>query len=127
MNNTNTNTFTITIMTNHHRQPDALRDEGGFRREYDGRLWLSTRAGGWMEARLDAKLPGTVLLRNEADGAVYYVTYNAVQQVKGARVAAHDARMCCCGGPDCVKQETHRAHAHALTIYYHYTIIITIT
>ncbi|KAI8463135.1 MAG: hypothetical protein J3K34DRAFT_527240 [Monoraphidium minutum] len=59
---------------------DALRDEGGFRREYDGHVWVQTRAGTWMEVRLDAKIPGTVLLRDEGSGAVYYLTNNNVQQ-----------------------------------------------
>lgn len=63
---------------------DALRDEGGFRREYDGHVWVQARNGGWMEVRLDAKLPGTVLLRDEATGAVFYITNNNIQQVGDA-------------------------------------------
>lgn len=62
---------------------DALRDEGGFRREYDGHVWVQARSGGWMEVRLDAKVPGTVLLRDEATGAVYFISNSNVQQVRG--------------------------------------------
>jgi hypothetical protein len=65
--------------------PDALRDEGGFKREYDGHLWLKARSGSWVEVRLDAKVPGTVLLRDDGSGAVHYITYNNVQQVGGWR------------------------------------------
>jgi len=35
-----------------------------------------------MEVRLDAKVPGTVLLRDEGSGAVHYITYNNIQQVR---------------------------------------------
>ncbi|KIZ00564.1 hypothetical protein MNEG_7396 [Monoraphidium neglectum] len=33
-----------------------------------------------MEVRLDAKVPGTVLLRDEGSGAVFYITNSNVQQ-----------------------------------------------
>jgi hypothetical protein len=45
-------------------------------------VWLKARSGGWVEARLDAKIPGTVLLRDEGSGAVFFITYNNVQQVR---------------------------------------------
>jgi hypothetical protein len=35
-----------------------------------------------MEVRLDAKMPGTVLLRDQ-QGYVYFITFNNVQQVGG--------------------------------------------
>lgn len=59
---------------------DSLRDEGGFKRTYDGHVYLQARNGGWVETRLDAKVPGTVLLRDD-QGYVHYITYSNIQQV----------------------------------------------
>ena len=59
---------------------DNLRDEGGFRRGYDGHVSLLSRDGIPVEVRLDAKMPGTVLLRDQ-QGYVYFITFNNVQQV----------------------------------------------
>ena len=44
-------------------------------------MWLRARGGSWLEVRLDAKVPGTVLLRDEGSGGVFYITYNNIQQV----------------------------------------------
>jgi hypothetical protein len=45
-------------------------------------VWLRTSAGAWLEVRGDAKMPGTVLLRDQ-EGYVYFITYPGVQQVGG--------------------------------------------
>lgn len=49
------------------------------------------RSGNWWEVRTDAKLPGTLLLRDPSDN-VYFITYNNIQQVcrAAAAVAADD-------------------------------------
>lgn len=60
---------------------DALRDEGGFERSYDGHVFLISREGAKMELRLDARMPGTVLLR-DPQGYVYFMTFNTIQQVR---------------------------------------------
>eukprot|EP00882_Tetradesmus_deserticola_P014494 GHRQ01015414.1.p1 GENE.GHRQ01015414.1~~GHRQ01015414.1.p1 ORF type:complete len:159 (+),score=80.80 GHRQ01015414.1:68-478(+) len=59
---------------------DALRDEAGFRRSYDGHVQLLTREGEPVELRLDAKVPGTVLMRDK-DSYVYFITINNIQQI----------------------------------------------
>ncbi len=61
---------------------DAARAEGGFKREYDGHVWVQSRNESWLELRLDAKVPGAVLLR-DANNYVYTLTFNGVQQVGG--------------------------------------------
>lgn len=43
---------------------DELRAELHFRRDYDGHVFVADSKGGWWELRLDAKLPGTLLLRD---------------------------------------------------------------
>lgn len=62
------------------RPPDELRRELHFRRDYDGHVFVRDASGQWWEVRLDAKLPGTMLLRDSNDN-VYFITYNNVQQV----------------------------------------------
>ena len=47
---------------------------------------LQGRDGGWFEVKLDAQLPGTVLLQRERDGAIYFFGLN-IQQVWKARAA----------------------------------------
>jgi hypothetical protein len=47
-----------------------------------GRPRAQARGGAWMEVRLDAKVPGTLLLRDEGSGAVYYITNSNVQQAR---------------------------------------------
>lgn len=42
-----------------------------------------TRDGTWFEVRLDAQLPGTVLLRSEKDGSIYFITLNITQVSRG--------------------------------------------
>eukprot|EP00775_Hariotina_reticulata_P011188 gene11188-11338_t len=59
---------------------DALRDEAGFRRSYDGHVLLLSRDGDPVELRLDAKMPGTVLLRDQ-NGYVHFITFNNIQQI----------------------------------------------
>lgn len=59
---------------------DSLRDEAGFRRSYDGHVVLLSRDGDPVELRLDAKIPGTVLLRDK-NGGVFYITIDNVQQI----------------------------------------------
>lgn len=59
---------------------DANRLEAGFKREYDGHVWLRTREGQWVEIRLDAKVPGTVLFRDKQD-YVWFITFNNIQQI----------------------------------------------
>ncbi|KXZ55132.1 hypothetical protein GPECTOR_3g283 [Gonium pectorale] len=59
---------------------DDLRRELNFRRDYDGHVFVRDGSGRWWEVRLDAKLPGTLLLRDQ-DNAVYFITYNTIQQI----------------------------------------------
>lgn len=59
---------------------DELRRELHFRRDYDGHVFVRDASGQWWEVRLDAKLPGTMLLRDSNDN-VYFITYNNVQQI----------------------------------------------
>ncbi|GLC43429.1 hypothetical protein PLESTB_001556400 [Pleodorina starrii] len=59
---------------------DELRRELHFRRDYDGHVFVRDGRGSWWEVRLDAKLPGTLLLRDPQDG-VFFVTYNNIQQI----------------------------------------------
>lgn len=56
------------------------REETRFKREYDGHVWLRSSSEDWFEIRLDAKVPGTVLLRHPS-GQVHYVTFNNIQQI----------------------------------------------
>ncbi len=58
---------------------DELRRDAQFRRDYDGRVWVQSRAGEWWEVRLDAQVPGTLLLR-DPQGFVHFITLN-LQQV----------------------------------------------
>ncbi len=77
---------------------DRLREESGFRREYDGHVWLRSTDGNWLEVRTDAKMPGTVLLRDK-DGYVYFITYPGAQQVRrvgGQRVLGGAGVLCLC-------------------------------
>lgn len=78
---------------------DRLREESGFRREYDGHVWLRSMDGNWLEVRTDAKMPGTVLLRDK-DGYVYFITYPGAQQVRRVQRAAfagHELWLRTCG------------------------------
>ncbi|GLI60519.1 hypothetical protein VaNZ11_002525 [Volvox africanus] len=59
---------------------DELRRELHFRRDYDGHVFVRDGRGAWWEVRLDAKLPGTMLLRDPQDG-VFFITYNNIQQI----------------------------------------------
>ncbi|EFJ40786.1 hypothetical protein VOLCADRAFT_121683 [Volvox carteri f. nagariensis] len=61
-------------------ESDELRRELHFRRDYDGHVFVRDGRGSWWEVRLDAKLPGTLLLRDPRDG-VYFITYNNIQQI----------------------------------------------
>mmetsp|Transcript_6776 Transcript_6776/g.18187 ORF Transcript_6776/g.18187 Transcript_6776/m.18187 type:complete len:154 (+) Transcript_6776:111-572(+) len=67
------------ISAGERRDIDSLRAEAQFRREYDGHVWVRARSGDWWEARLDAQVPGTVLLRNP-EGYVYFLNLN-IQQI----------------------------------------------
>lgn len=58
---------------------DSLRQEAQFRRDYDGHVWVQSRAGEWWEVRVDAQVPGTVLLRDPR-GYVHFISLN-LQQV----------------------------------------------
>lgn len=62
-------------------QIDKRRLEFGFRRDYDGTVWLLSRASGSAyQAKCDALIPGTLLLRDPND-FVYYISFNNVQQI----------------------------------------------
>eukprot|EP00955_Chlamydomonas_euryale_P045550 353182-Chlamydomonas_euryale.AAC.42 len=79
------------------KEIDELRAEAKFRRDYDGHVFVQipvvaqvlkmecTRAfvqakdGSWFEARLDAQIPGTLLLR-DPDNFVYFINLN-IQQI----------------------------------------------
>ena len=43
-------------------------------------MFVQDGSGAWWEVRVDAKLPGTMLLRDSQD-SVYFITYNNIQQV----------------------------------------------
>jgi hypothetical protein len=43
-------------------------------------VFLTSREGAKLELRLDARMPGTVLLR-DPQGYVYFMTFNTIQQV----------------------------------------------
>lgn len=59
-------------------QVDELRTELHFRRDYDGHVSVRDSKGVWWELRLDAKLPGTLLLRDEQDN-IWFITYDMQQ------------------------------------------------
>ena len=58
---------------------DDLRTEAKFRRDYDGHVFVQAQDGSYFEVRLDAQIPGTILLR-DTDNFVYFITLN-IQQV----------------------------------------------
>ncbi|MEW5302622.1 MAG: hypothetical protein WDW36_005388 [Sanguina aurantia] len=57
----------------------SLREEAGFRRDFDGSLWLQAPSGTWYEAKLDAQVPGTVLLRNDQDSTISFISFSMQQ------------------------------------------------
>eukprot|EP00798_Chlamydomonas_sp_ICE-L_P018531 gene18534-25037_t len=61
----------------------ALRREARFLRDLDGVVWVMDNNGGWSEVKLDAQVPGSVLLR-DPDGFVYYMGVEQEQQVAGS-------------------------------------------
>jgi hypothetical protein len=67
-----------------------MREDVGFRRGFDGRVEVRRRGAGlspddpraWLEVRPDLGVPGTLLLRDAADGGrVWYLSVPRVQQV----------------------------------------------
>lgn len=67
-----------------------MREDVGFRRGFDGHVEVRRRGGGlpptnpaaWMEVKTDAGVPGTLLLRDAADGGrIWYLSVPQVQQV----------------------------------------------
>lgn len=58
---------------------DDLRAEARFRRDYDGHLFVQAKDGSWFDVRLDAQIPGTLLLR-DPDSFIYFMTLN-IQQI----------------------------------------------
>lgn len=64
-----------------YEQIDKRRLEFGFRRDYDGTVYLLSRGTGkWYQVKADALIPGTLLLR-DPDNFVYFISFNNVQQI----------------------------------------------